>query len=385
MAAVAAAEPTGRAMAVVRTDEQYGQGRVELIGVQSELLGNVAMWRGKDAAALEQVGRQLREGAGKPAAVDGDILLRVNASGLGELPLRLGAMISAIGQPPTVVWLGDIKAGQKDYAGPLPGCVTAGTCRFAGLALGRVAARRADRSGPRSPCRRCARPVPPAQVRLSEPEVWQTDNERNPAAKVTVQPGTALNLTVESDGAGRRRGVLSGHSGEAAGVSVRAGAGRRGRLHLPGLRRHAAGFHHRGALRDGCRAPATTRSCSTSTWRPGRRRRRRGWPTRPICVMRSGLPASAGPALATKLADQGIRVVGTQTMDGELEQLVPACTGPVVPAVSAGRHRRRRAGARGARPQPQAWSGRPARRAGGAARHRRCGRGRCGGHCAANA
>lgn len=317
--AVAAAEPTGRAMAVVRTDEQYGQGRVELIGVQSELLGQVALWRGKDTAALDRIGRQLREGAGKPAAVDRDILLRVNASGLGEIPLRIGAIISAAGQPPAAVWLGDVKAGQKDYAGALPACVTAGACRFAGLALGRVATLTGPIRATLS-VQEVRSAGAPSSISLSEAGAWHTDSERNPAAKVTVQPGTGLNLTIDSGGPGDvvvsyldtpaklpvyLAGAVPGDGDEftfPAFADTQQAFTVVGRSDtLPRAGKHAIMFD----LNLGTRAASATAGLSDAA-----DLRYEVWAAR-----------GANPALATKLADLGIRVVGTQTMESELEQL----------------------------------------------------------------
>jgi len=319
IAAVAAAEPTGRAMAVVRTDEQYGQGRVELIGVQSELLGNVALWRGHDGAALERLGGQLRDGAGKPAALGQDILVRVTANGLGEVPLRLGAMISAVGQPPTVVWLGDVKAGQRDYAAPLPACAAAGSCRFAGLAVGRMA----TLTGPiraTLTVHEVRSAGAPAQVRLSEGEVWRTDNERNPTAKVTVQPGSVLNLSIDSGGPGDvivsyldtpaklpvyLSGIVPGDGDDFSFPSFAdtqqafTVIGRSGTLPRAGA--HALMFDLGLAVRA---ASATAGLADASDLRY------EVWASR-----------DATPALATKLADQGIGVVGTQTIQTEMQQL----------------------------------------------------------------
>lgn len=131
IAAVGAADPSGHAMAVVRADEQYAQRNVELIGVQSDLLGTVALWRGKDAAWLERLGEQLRADAGKPATLRDNLTVRANATSVGATAMRLGAVISAPGQPPNVTWLGDLQPGRHDYTGRV--CTG---CRFAGLAIG---------------------------------------------------------------------------------------------------------------------------------------------------------------------------------------------------------------------------------------------------------
>ena len=52
VSAVAAADPGGHAMSVVRATERYGDATVELLGVQTERLADVAVWRGHDEAEL---------------------------------------------------------------------------------------------------------------------------------------------------------------------------------------------------------------------------------------------------------------------------------------------------------------------------------------------
>ncbi len=195
-AAVAKADPSGRSMAVVRTDEQYGQGRVELIGVQSAKLSQVAVWKGMNQERLAALTTELQAGAGKPAAVGESLTLMVNASGLSEIPLRLGALVTVPGQAATVVWLGDLKAGPRDYSGPVPGCTTGSGCRFSGVVIGR--------SGGLTGAIRATLAISEAApgARLDQASAWKAATDRNPTARVNISAGTPLNLTVESNGAG---------------------------------------------------------------------------------------------------------------------------------------------------------------------------------------
>ena len=117
VAAVEAADPSGRAMAVVRTDEQYAQGKVELIGIQSELFSTVAVWRGHDKAQLAAIADKLRgqggeEGAGRCGHRRAGHLLRARRVCAALRRAGLGA-----GPAPDGHRLGDVKAGLKDYTG----------------------------------------------------------------------------------------------------------------------------------------------------------------------------------------------------------------------------------------------------------------------------
>jgi hypothetical protein len=157
-------------------------------------------------------------------------------------------------------------------------------------------------------------------VRLTEAEVWHTDNERNPAATVRVQPGTALGLTVDSGGPGDVRvsyldtpaqlpaylsGAVPGDGDEftfPAFADTQQAFTIVGRSDmLPRAGTHALMFD----LALATRAASTTAGLADAT------------------DLRYEVWASddANPDLATKLADQGIRVIGTQTINSELEQL----------------------------------------------------------------
>jgi putative ABC transport system permease protein len=67
-AAVAAADPGGHSMAVVRVSEHYNTGSVEVIAVDSKRLADVAVWRGRSAAAVADLAARLRP-ATLPAAL----------------------------------------------------------------------------------------------------------------------------------------------------------------------------------------------------------------------------------------------------------------------------------------------------------------------------
>ncbi len=320
VAAVRAADPSGRAMAVVRADEQYAQGRVELLGVQSELLSTVAIWRGQEKAQLAALGEKLRGKVEKKAVVGADLTVRASVSGLGEAPLRLGAFISVPGQPPTVSWLGDVRAGQKDYSGQIAGCTAQTGCRLVGFALGRAGglggAIRATvvlqevRSGQAA-----------VALRMGEVNAWKVATDRNPSAKVTFTPA-ADRLTAEVESSGPGDVVFSYLDSQASVPAILSGTapGEGDTFVFPGLAdvpqefsvvEHAprlprAGEH--GLLFD---LDLAVRLASGSA----------GLADAADLRYEVWAAADAPAGLDRKLADSGVRVLRTQTIDSELEQL----------------------------------------------------------------
>ncbi|GIH04624.1 hypothetical protein Rhe02_26910 [Rhizocola hellebori] len=320
VAAVKAADPSGRAMAVVRADEQYAQGKVELLGIQSELLSTVAVWRGQDKAQLGALGDKLRGKAEKKALVGGDLTVRASFSGLGEVPLRFGALISAPGQPPTVAWLGDVKNGLKDYSGQIAGCGPQTGCRLVGFSLGR--------SGGLGGTIRAAltlHEVRSAQavlaLRTADATAWKVATDRNPAARIQFTPGPdRLVAAVESSGPGD---VVFSYLDSAATVpAVLSGTtpGEGDTFVFPGLADVPQEFsviQHTGWLpRAGAHALlfdldlAVRLASGTAGLADAADLRYEVWAA-----------ADAPAGLDRKLADQGVRVLRTQTIDSELEQL----------------------------------------------------------------
>jgi putative ABC transport system permease protein len=324
VAAVAAADPTAHSMAVIRGEQEFDQRKVELLGVQSTLLGDVAIWPGKDKAAVTALGKKLRGDAAKPATVGGDISVRAITAGIGEVPLRLGAVIARPGQPPAVSWLGDVKAGQKDYAAALPTCPAAAGCRLVGLALGRAGgltgAIRATltvgeiRSGATS-----------LPLRAGDAGAWRNAADRNPTAKVQVAPGDKLTLAVESTGPGdvvisyldtpaRLPVVVAGNAG------VAASAGNAGEFDFPGLAGSPQAFTQ---VEKDPRVPRAGDNALLFDYDLAVRAGSVTTGLSEVATLRYEVwAASDAPAgLDRKLADNGLRVIKTQTLQGELEQL----------------------------------------------------------------
>ncbi|GIG60835.1 hypothetical protein Lfu02_52070 [Longispora fulva] len=199
VAAVAQADPSGQSMAVVRGQQHYGDGSVELLAVESAKLPAVADWAGHDLKALAG---KLRPGAVAPVVVKDRIEVDASAANLKtekDRPLRLVAVVSAPGEPPRTVGLGVIVAGGHTYGAPLPGCATG--CRLLGLGVSRTpgstdvytvdvtlsAVRGADG---------------PVDAGFEADGRWRRLAARAPQAELTVRSGPGLGLGIRSGDAG---------------------------------------------------------------------------------------------------------------------------------------------------------------------------------------
>ncbi len=320
VAAVKAADPSGRAMAVVRADEQYAQGKVELIGIQSELLSTVAVWRGHDKAQLTAIADKLRGKAEKKALIGGDLTVRATFSGLGESALRFGALVSVPGQPPTVTWLGDVKAGLKDYTGAVAGCGPQTGCRLVGFALGRTGGLSGNiRATAVLHEVRSAQAV--VALRMADAAAWKVATDRNPAARIQFTPAAdRLTAAVESNGPGD---VVFSYLDSAATVPALLSGSTPGEAEtfvFPGLAdvpqefsvvQHADWLPRAGAHALLFDLDLAVRLASGSAGlAEAADLRYEVWAT-------SDAPAN----LDRKLADQGVRVLRTQTIESELQQL----------------------------------------------------------------
>jgi hypothetical protein len=317
--AVAAADPSGASMAVVRTDEQYGQGRVELIGVQADQLSKVALWRDHDQARLSTLGNKLRAGTTAPATIQNDITLKVTASGLGDVPLRLGAIVSIPGQAPVAVWLGELKAGVRDYSAPIAGCSGQTPCRLGGIVIGRSGGLNGAVKATLS-LHEIRSSTAAVAARLSEAKAWKAATDRNPAAKVQIRAGEPLGLTVESAAPGDV--VVSYLDTPESLPVVLAGPvpGDADTFTFPGLADVSQSFT---VIEREVRLPRAgdhallfdlglaARSASLSA----------GLAEAADLRYEVWANASAPADLPQKLADQGVRLLRTHTMDSELEQL----------------------------------------------------------------
>ncbi len=215
IAAVAKADPAGTSMAVVRASERYGDNDVELVGVESEKLGRVAVWPGQSAADIQRIGTALHPATASPLMVRGRLAAQVTVSALTTAaPLRLVAVVSAPGEPPRSLTLGTLSAPPEGYSdhgaqttspqtvtmsAPAPRC--ADGCRLLGLGVARTPGT-----------------TDPVTVDLSigtlisgggdldagfsDGSRWRWTQSRAPQASVTLTPGDALRMQVRSSDPG---------------------------------------------------------------------------------------------------------------------------------------------------------------------------------------
>jgi hypothetical protein len=313
LTAVTKADPGGHAMAVVRTTQRYGDGSVELLGVQSPQLASVARWRGHDHGALTRLAGRLHPSVAAPLPLSGDIAVQVSVDALpAKPPLRLSAVVAAPGEPPRRVPLGQLTRGSRDYPAALPPACGSG-CRLVGLTVARpepVALSltvRGVRSGPGT--------VPAA---LDAAGRWRT------SAGAAVRPGPG-GLTVEVAGSDAADVLVEYVDTPDVLPAVLAGTApaddaRASQFRFPGLAEQPLAFQvaerspalpragGHGLLFDldyAVRAAERTSSLADND------------------TLRYEVWASPGapPDLATRLAGGGVQVVRAETIGGYLDQL----------------------------------------------------------------
>ncbi|HET6213093.1 MAG TPA: FtsX-like permease family protein [Micromonosporaceae bacterium] len=193
--AVSKADPRGHSMAVVRAGVPYADGRVELVGVQAQLLPAIAVWRGEDRAAVQRIATALRPRVTESIKVKDRIEVDAVASGLGTAPIRLAAVVSAPGEPPRTIALGVLGAGAKAYRGNAPEC-RAG-CRLLGLAFAPGSSAGTPYAG--SVAVRAIRSTDgPVAGHFDTANAWRVAPDPKAKATVNVRPGVTLGITVNS-------------------------------------------------------------------------------------------------------------------------------------------------------------------------------------------
>jgi hypothetical protein len=191
--ALGKADPDGRSMAVVRASQLYLDGYVELVGVDSARLADVAVWRGHDRAAVERVAGLLRPTTAAPLPVEGFIEVAANTVGL-EGTGRLLATVAGPGVPARTVSLGDLAGGSRRYRGSLDACPT--DCRLIGLAISPTTAG----GGPlRAEVRVTSLSTKDGRLDagFDEDGRWRA-SQRGSATGAKVTPGSALRVSVDT-------------------------------------------------------------------------------------------------------------------------------------------------------------------------------------------
>lgn len=195
VAFVAAVEAAGaQAMPVVRVSERYGDEVVELLGVGTSQLAEVAVWRGHDRAALADLADRLRPGEAAPLVLDRYIQISASATVVTGAP-GLAAVVARAGDPARIVSLGELAEGARTYRANLTGC--AAGCRLVGLAITRATA--GDGLVAASVrVEALASAGGPLDAGFGTAGRWQVNTNRAPGATVRLEPGTALGLDVNS-------------------------------------------------------------------------------------------------------------------------------------------------------------------------------------------
>jgi len=189
-AAVSRADQSGQSMAVVRTSVPYADGQVELIGVESQLLPAVAIWRGKQPADLRRMAAELRPALPESLRITDRLEVDAAASGLSAVPVRFGAFVAAPGEPPRTINLGVFTAGARTYRATVPDCKAG--CRLIGLTFSRAASGSAPFSATVSV--RAIRSGGTLAAKFDTPDAWRPAAQ--PAGATTLRPGAALTVSV---------------------------------------------------------------------------------------------------------------------------------------------------------------------------------------------
>ncbi|MDG6106023.1 ABC transporter permease [Dactylosporangium aurantiacum] len=319
-AAVDRADPGGHAMAVVRASQRFDNAPVELVGVQSGRLADVAVWRGRSRADVGELAARLHPDVAAPLRVGRDLAADITVDALPARPaLRVAAIVAAPGQPPRTVTLGGLSKGAKSYHATLNGC--ANGCRLVGLAVGRAAGG-SEPFAVSVTVRGLQSDGGPLAPGFDLAGRWQPRHSGG-GAQVTVRPGAALGVDVS--GSDPADAVVEHVDTPAALPAVLAGG-------APADDAAAATFRLPGFSDQP--QPFTVAAHAASLPRAGRRgvlfdldyatrMAERGASLADNATLRYEVWASAAaPAdLDRRLAAAGVQVLRTETIDGQLSQL----------------------------------------------------------------
>jgi hypothetical protein len=194
--ALAKADPDGHTMAVVRASQLYLDGYVELVGVDSARLADVAVWRGHDRADVERLAGELRPTTAAPLAMESFVEVNASANNLTGGG-RLIAIVAGAGVPARTVALGELVPGPHRYRSSLSSCPT--SCRLIGFAISRTAV-----GGARLDTDLRINSVSTKSGRVDagfgEDGRWRVGQRGGEAAGATVSPGSALRIAVNTAG-----------------------------------------------------------------------------------------------------------------------------------------------------------------------------------------
>ena len=197
-AAVGRADPSGHTMAVARTSQRYGDGSIDLLGVQAARLPAVATWRGHDEAGMTALADRLSPKLAAQLPLSGGIGLTADVTQLPpRVTVRLAAVVSSPDASARPISLGPLVKGSHAYQAALPAECGTG-CRLTGLALSR------EVPGPDPmtvalTVRGLGTGGKPLAAGLDAPGRWRAGRHTGQAqVAVKPQPGPALELDVNA-------------------------------------------------------------------------------------------------------------------------------------------------------------------------------------------
>jgi putative ABC transport system permease protein len=190
VAAVNAADPAGNSMAVVRSRQQYGDGAVDLVGVEPKLLARVTDWRGVPAATVTALAAKLTPPTAPQITVKSTLHVTATVAHATKDAVTLGAMVAAPGASAHTIALGVLRTDVTDYQASDPACASG--CRLLGLTIGRAA------SGPSEVTAELTIDAVDATHDFATEGRWSVDEDRAPSAQVDVSRGAALAVTVQT-------------------------------------------------------------------------------------------------------------------------------------------------------------------------------------------
>ncbi len=194
VAAVDAADHDGSAMPVVRVSEPYAGRDVELLGVQSDRLAQVAVWRGHPTGQVSRLAGMLRPDVVAPLAIQGFVAVDATVGPLTGGP-HLAAVVLVPGHPARTVDLGALDADRDHYRADVAGCGSG--CQLLGLAVTRPAPGTGELAAQLNvtAVRSASGPV---AANFTAGGRWRGAPSLPADTQVTVQAGAALSVQVRS-------------------------------------------------------------------------------------------------------------------------------------------------------------------------------------------
>jgi hypothetical protein len=201
--AVDHADPSGQgAMAVVRTQQYFRDGYVQLIGVDSSRMAAVTKWPDRSAAQLARLARDLSVDAAPPIQLRGArVQVTATVEGLRQAPaqpMSLGIVVARPGRPAETLPLGRLVPGRRVYDRKAD---CADGCRLIGIAVQRFIGDFTP-GAVRVRISQVADAGRPVDAGLGDPDTWRVAAELPPGQTLALTPRAGeLEMGVTSESA----------------------------------------------------------------------------------------------------------------------------------------------------------------------------------------